>query len=308
MAARRRLPVPWPSSDVGTAGGDDTGRAISSSRTKAWRLRPYLLALVVDSRCPPRLRFVVMGFWRAMARRAVRPALVAAWGCAALAVAVAPAVARLRPVAAAAASCTPKHNGLTAKNARVIVYGEYTGIDAYSGGESTTYYACLRANGRPVAIGQRVASGGEYPPNVEMQDLRIAGAFAADESADGFASAAACTKYDPGAECNTIVRYRVEIADVAARRTLKVPVSGPVSSLALSPAGAAAWVVTTPPASPSSSPSSALYAIAVHPAGHGSLRGHVVVIDRGQEITSVSFAGSTLRWSDGAQPKTQTIS
>ena len=83
-----------------------------------------------------------------------------------------------------------------------------------------------------------------------MQDLRIAGAFAADEPADGFASAAACTKYDPGAECNTIVRYRVEMANVAARRTLKVPVSGPVSSLALSPAGAAAWVVTTPPASP----------------------------------------------------------
>ena len=43
----------------------------------------YLVEL--NSRCPPRLRSVVMGFWRAMARRAVRPALVAAWGCAAVA-------------------------------------------------------------------------------------------------------------------------------------------------------------------------------------------------------------------------------
>ncbi len=269
---------------------------------------PYPLPLVVDGRCPPRLRFAVMGFWRVMARRAVRAATVAAWGCAVAAIGVAPAVARLRPVAAVAGSCTPKYKGLTAKNARLIVYGQYTGIDPYSGGPATTYYACLRPKGRPVAIGQRVASGGEYPPNVEMQDLRIAGTFATDESADGFASAAACTKYDPGAECNTIVKYWVEIANVAARSTLKVPVSGPVSSLALSPAGAAAWVVTTPPSTPSGCPSLALYAIAVHPGGRGSLRGHVVVIDRGQEITSVSFAGSTLRWSNGAQPKTQSIS
>ena len=166
----------------------------------------------------------------------------------------------------------------------------------------------LTARGRPVAIGQSAGGGGEYPPNVETHHLRIAGTFVTDESADGFASAAACGKYDPGPECNTIVEYWVEIANVAARRTLKVPVPGPVSSLALSPAGAAAWVVSTPASSPSSSSSAALYAIVVHLAGRGSLRGKLAMIDRGQHITSVSFAGSTLRWSNGAQPKRQKIS
>jgi hypothetical protein len=112
----------------------------------------------------------------------------------------------------------------------------------------------------------------------------------------------------PGPECSTIVKYWVEIANVAARRTLKVPVSEPVSALALSPAGAAAWVMSTPASSPSSSPSAVLYAVVVHPAGRGSLSGNVAVIDRGQEINSVSFAGSTLRWSNGGQPRSQTIS
>jgi hypothetical protein len=33
-----------------------------------------------------------------------------------------------------------------------------------------------------------------------------------------------------------------------------------------------------------------------------------VMVDSGQAITSVSFAGSTLRWTNGGQPKSQTIS
>jgi hypothetical protein len=248
-----------------------------------------------------------MGFWRVVARRAVRGAMLAVFGCAAAAIGVAPAVAALQPKATAA-SCTPEHEGVTAKNARVIVYGQYAGIDPDSGGALTTYYACLRPKGRPVAIGQNATSGAEYPANVETQDLRIAGTFVTDQSAAGFASAAACAKYDPGPECNGIVKYWLEIANVGARRTVKVPVSGPVSSLALSPAGAAAWVVSTPASSPSSSPSAALYAIVVHPAGRDSLRGTLAVIDRGQEITSVSFDGSTLHWSNGAQPESQRIS
>jgi hypothetical protein len=249
-----------------------------------------------------------MGSWPVVARRAVRGAVAVAWGCAAAAIGVAPAVAGLRPVATVATSCTPKHKGVRAKNARVIVYGQYTGIDPDSGGPLTTYYACLRPKGQPVAIGQSAASGGEYPPNVEMQDLRIAGTFVTDESADGFASAAACSKYDPGPQCNTIVKYWVKIANLAARRTVKIPLSGPVSSLALSPAGAAAWVISTPAPSPSSASNSTLYAIVVHPAGRGSLSGNLAVIDRGPEITSVSLAGSTLRWSNAGQPKSQTIS
>lgn len=234
--------------------------------------------------------------------------MVAAWGCAAAAIGVAPAVAGLRPVVTVAASCTSRHKDVTAKTARVIVYGQYTGIDLDSGAPLTTYYACLRPKGRPVAIGQSAASGGEYPPNLEMQGLRIAGTFVTDEGADGFASAAACSKYDPGPKCNSIVKYWVKIANVAARRTVKVPLSGPVSSLALSPAGPVAWVVSTPASNPASSPSWTLYAIVVHPAGRGLLSGNLAVIDRDQKITSVSFAGSTLRWSNGARPKSQTIS
>lgn len=249
-----------------------------------------------------------MGSRRAVTRRAVGSAMVAIWGCAAVAIGVAPAVAGSRSATAAAASCTPKYKGVTSKNARVIVYEQYAGIDPNSGGSLTTYYACLRPKGRPVVIGQSATSGGEYPGNVEIHDVRVAGTFVTDESAAGFASAAGCSKYDPGPQCENIVKYWVEIANVETRRTVKVFVSGPLSSLALSPAGAAAWVVTTPASGSPSSSSSALYAIVVHPAGHGSLSGRVAVIDTGEAITSVSFAGSTLRWSNGGQPKRQTIS
>jgi hypothetical protein len=100
----------------------------------------------------------------------------------------------------------------------------------------------------------------------------------------------------------------VEIANVATRRTAKVFVSGPVSSLALSPAGAIAWVVSTPASASSRSSNSTLYAIVVHFAGHGVLSGRPAVIDSGETISSVSFTGFTLRWSNGGHRKSQTIS
>jgi hypothetical protein len=249
-----------------------------------------------------------MGPWRLVTRRVRRGGMVAACGCAAAAITVAPAVARPGPARTVVASCSPMHHRVTAKTGRVIVYAQPSGIDSYSGGSLTTYYACLRPKGRPVAIGQSATSGGEYPGNVEMQGLRIAGTFVTDESAAGFASAAGCGKYEPGPECANIVKYWVEIADVATRRTMKVFVSGPVSSLVPSPAGGAAWVISTPSSGSSSSPSATLYAIVVHPAGHGSLSGRTAVVDTGQAISSVSFAGSTLRWSNGGQAKSQKIS
>jgi hypothetical protein len=247
-----------------------------------------------------------MGPWQLAARRALGGGIVAALGCAAP-IGVASAVARPRLVATAVGSCSPSHQRVTEKTRRVIVYGQPTGIDAYSGGSLTTYYACLRPNGRPLAIGQSATSGGEYPGNVEMQSLRIAGTFITDESAAGFASAAGCIKYEPASKCENIVKYWVEIANVATRRTVKVFVSGPVSSLALSPAGAVAWVVSTPASASASSSTSTLYAVVVHPSGHGSLSGRPAVVDSGQTISSVSFAGSTLRWSNGGQPKSQTV-
>jgi hypothetical protein len=234
--------------------------------------------------------------------------MVVASGCAATAIGVASAVARPRAAAAAAASCSPRLQGVTAKTGRVIVDAQPDGTDSYSGGSLTAYYACLRPNGRPMWIGESETGSGEYPPNVEMQKLRIAGTFVTDESATGFASAAACSKYEPASQCNNIVKWWVGIADVATRRRMKVFVSGPVSSLALSPAGAAAWVLSTPASGSSSSTSSTLYAILVHPAGHGSLSGRRVVVDSGQAISSVSFAGSTLRWSNGGHRKSRTIS
>jgi hypothetical protein len=195
-----------------------------------------------------------------------------------------------------------------AKNSRVAVYAVDTGTDPFSGGLLTRYYACRRPNGQSVAIGQSAESGGEYPPNVEMEDLRLAGTFVADESAAGFASAAACAMSEPPPACNGIVKYWVKIADVRARRTVKVFLSGPVRALALSPTGATAWVIETTASSSTSSPTSTLYATAVHPAGHGSLSARPKVIDSGQAITSVSFTGSSLHWSNGGQPKRQTIS
>jgi hypothetical protein len=249
-----------------------------------------------------------MGPWQSVARRALRGGMVAAVGCAAAGIGVASAVARPRLVGSAVASCSPKHHRVTAKTSRVIVYAQPSGIDSYSGGSLTTYYACLRPKGRPVAIGQSATSGGEYPPNIEMLSLRIAGTFITDESAAGFASAAACSKFEPTAKCDNIIKYWLEIANVATRRTVKVFVSGPVSSLALSPAGPVAWVASTPASGSSSSSSSTLYPIVVRPASHGSLSGRPAVIDSGQVIGSVSFTGSTVRWSNGGDRKSHRIS
>jgi hypothetical protein len=249
-----------------------------------------------------------MGPWQLVARHALRVGMVVAFGCAATAIGVASAVARSRLVAAAAASCSPRLQGVTAKTGRMIVDAQPDGTDSYSGGSLTAYYACLRPNGRPMWIGESETSGGEYPPNVELQKLRIAGTFVTDESAAGFESAAGCSKSEPASQCNNIVKWWVEIADVATRRTVKVLISGPVSSLALSPAGAAAWVLSTPASGASSASASTLYAIVVHPMGHDSLSGRRVVVDSGQAISSVSFAGSTLRWSNGGHRKSKTVS
>lgn len=190
----------------------------------------------------------------------------------------------------------------------MIVYGEDEGIDPDSGGSVTGYFACLRPRGRPVAIGQTASDGGEYPGNVEMERLRVAGTFVTDESARGFASAAACGKYDPGPDCNTVVKYWLKVADVASRRTVKVPLPGAVSALGLSSTGAVAWVAPTPAADPSSPATSTLYAIVAHPAGRGPLSVHVTVIDQGQAITSVSFSGPALRWRTDGQSRQKTIS
>jgi len=231
-----------------------------------------------------------------------------------VAIGVAPAAARPHPAATeakakAVTSCAPKHAPVTAKTVSVVVYAEDDGTDPDSGGTVITYYACQQPMGKPVAVGQAVESGGEYPANVEMQDLRIAGTFVTEQSAAGFASLlAACGKYEPSSACTGVLKYWVRIADVATRRTVKVFQAGPVSSLTLSTGGAAAWVVTTPASSSSGSASSTLYATVVHPAGHDALSAHAMVIDSGQAITAVSFAGSSLRWSNDGQPKRQTIS
>jgi hypothetical protein len=237
----------------------------------------------------------------------VRGGLWVAGACAVVAVGVAPAVARPRSARTVAAPCPPKHTGVTAKTARVVVYARQTGIDSDSGGALTTYYACLRPAGRSIAVGHSAASGGEYPGDVEMQNLEIAGTFLTDESADGFASAAACGKYDPSYPCSSLVKYWVELVDVAARRKVKVPTSGPVSSLALSPVGAAAWVVSSLASSSSGSSSSTLYGVVVHFVRRGLLSARAEVIDTGQSITSVSFSGSSLRWSNTGQRKRRTL-
>ena len=58
----------------------------------------------------------------------------------------------------------------------MIVYGQYTGIDANSGGASTTYYACLRAKVgyrlRRVARGERRGVSAEQRRDAGPADRR----------------------------------------------------------------------------------------------------------------------------------------
>jgi hypothetical protein len=222
------------------------------------------------------------------------------------------AIAALAAGSAFAKSEPPKHVGrcnahrkhATAATGKVIVYGKPSGEDAW-GGALTTYYACLRPAGEPVAVGQSAASGGGLPADEFVSDLHIAGTFVADSSGRGFAAEADCSKEQPiepvTVDCSQSVTLWVEIADAKTRRRLHAPVDEGPATVAVSSVGAVAWVQGTGSAS-------MLQAIVLHHGSPGRLTGTAQTVDTGAIGHSLQFDGLTLRWTNSGQAKSQPVS
>jgi hypothetical protein len=120
--------------------------------------------------------------------------------------------------------------------------------------------------------------------------------------ASGYADAAACAKYDPtNPNCGDAIHVWVRAVDARARRWLQTPISG-ATALAVSAAGALAWVQPT-----SSQGTSQLEAIVLHRGRPGWLAGAKQLLDTGAIGASLRFSGLTLSWTDSGQPKSQQL-
>jgi hypothetical protein len=181
----------------------------------------------------------------------------------------------------------------------VVVYGKTVPTDT-ADGPVTTYYACMRPNGKGVAIGQS-SPGSEYPGNLELLKLRIAGKFVANLSGRGFAAQASCYKYG-GTDCGASVVWWVDAADTRLRRTLRVAVSRAISSLAVSNAGVVAWILPGGDASSSATLQATVIHEAVRPGQHPS----VETLDTGA-ISNLRFSGPTLHWSNRGRAESRTL-
>lgn len=196
-------------------------------------------------------------------------------------------------------SCDLHRKHAAAVTTRVIVYGQRSGRDNWEG-DVTIYYACVRPSGKPVAVGRTAGSDGEYPPNETMSSPRVAGTFVANSAGRGFASASWCTKYFD-TDCERFIKRWVEVVDAKTRRLLRVPVAEQASSVAVSPAGAVAWVLG------SGSPAPVLQAMVLHYGRPGQLTGTTQALDSGAICQSLRFTGLTLQWTNSGQAKSQTL-
>jgi hypothetical protein len=212
--------------------------------------------------------------------------------CAGAVLALAAAPALTKPVGA----CNAHRAHATRVTPKVIVYPKrLPGYDGY-GGVETVYYACARPAGKPIEVGISDTSGGEYPADYAISSLQIGGAYVGAALASGYADASACSKYG-GTDCGGSVHVSVRVVDARARRWLQAPIPG-AATLAVSPAGALAWV------QPTSSPGiSQLEAIVLRRGAPGRLAGAPQLLDTGAIAPSLRFSGLTLSWTNSGQAK-----
>lgn len=234
----------------------------------------------------------------------VRPRGVAAACLAALcALLSSPALARSRHHHTRLGACNAHRKHATRKTSQVIVYARRGGFDQYAGA-LTTYYTCARPRGKSIAIGQTSTSDGEYPANEVMSELRVAGSYVADVYSTGYADAAACAKYegvdDPA--CANQVRYSITGADAKRRRGFQIDLPVGPTAIAVSSAGALAWLTPT-----TSSSGVTLQATVLRRSGSGHLSGTVQTLDTGA-IGSLRFDGLMLSWTNAGTPKSQPLS
>jgi hypothetical protein len=213
-----------------------------------------------------------------------------------------PALAKTKHHRERVGACNAHRKHVTRKTSKVIVYTKQGGMDQYDG-PLTTYYACMRPGGKSIAVGQTAGPDGEYPGNEALSDLTVTGTYVADLDTAGYASAAGCSKFegpsDP--ECAQQITYSINGADVKRRRGLQIDLPGGISALAVSPAGAVAWLGPT-----TTSSGVTLQAMVLDPGAPGHLTGTAQTLDTGA-IGSLRFKGLTLSWSNTGVAKSQTL-
>jgi hypothetical protein len=199
-------------------------------------------------------------------------------------------------------ACNAHRKHVTRKTSKVIVYTKQGGLDQYSG-PLTTYYACTRPGGKSIAVGQTAGPDGEYPGNEALSDLTVAGTYVADLYTTGYASAAACSKYEGSTdpECAQQITYAINGADVRRRRGFQIDLPVGISGLTVSSAGAVAWLEPT-----TTSSEVTLQAMVLRRGGRGHLTGTAQTLDTGA-IGSLRFKGLTLSWSNTGVAKSQTL-
>ncbi len=175
--------------------------------------------------------------------------------------------------------CDAHLRGAKHKTSRLLVF---TRPIASSEEGGRRFYACRRAGGRAIRIGEDLPSDGIYGSDSTVERLRVAGDHVSVLMTEGAASASACTKYsgDPCPSTRTFLR----VIDTRARTRMDLPTSGIVNAVALAGAGAIAWRER----------GDVLYA--------SDLRSPAREVDRGR-VTAVRFDGHTLSWTRDGEPR-----
>ena len=181
----------------------------------------------------------------------------------------------------------------------VIVYGApRTGLPPI-----TTFYACLRPEGRALSMGLDEL-GGLYGSDATSGGFRAAGTLVAAQSSSGEAALAVCARYSNPRRCPP-ARHWFTVADAQSRRRARIPVyaSLPVPALvpfpvtlALSPTCAVAWLENATVGA-NVTGRLELWATVLTHRGRTGLAAAPAMIDAGSiDSSSVRFEGRTLYW------------
>ena len=192
--------------------------------------------------------------------------------------------------------CSAAGHHLIRATAKVVVYERLTNKGDSSDGFEDGVYACSRPSGRSHLIGYDDVQGNdsEYGPDSALVSIKIAGRFVVAQFVTGIDEASACSKYNgagppPCPTPATTIRVMAADSGRAAAIPLKT-VDGEVAAVAISSAGALAWV------------DGGLWATHLQPAGAHGLSHQPTMLDPGPiDPKSLQASGLTLSWVSGGQ-------
>jgi hypothetical protein len=171
-------------------------------------------------------------------------------------------------------------------------------VKAYDNG-GTIYQGCLRPDGKPLRVAVNLDNG-EYPPEVVLEHLTVAGAYVAALSVVGEASQAECDKSTTAnPHVCPVPNADVHVVDMRTRQAVDVAEPAGTVGPVLSRLGAAAWLV------PQAGGGPALEAGALE-TKDGKLTLTPQQLDAGT-IANVRFNGFTLTWTNGGSARSATL-